>query len=354
MINWTRTISPRLVNEARVGVNNLMLNNGGADKGRATSPANWACRTPDPGCFPSPASPIPAGLGNANIGTQQLFATTTYHYADNLTVIRGRHMMKMGANILRQEMNVFYSGNNGRSGYMDFNGRFTAANAISPAGKQVGEADFVLGLPDDLGRGLQNGTWGQRTTIWGFYFQDDWRVTNNLTLNLGLRWEYHTPLVEVEDRQANFGLFSGQLELAGQNGNSRALYNSVQEGLPAAPRLRLYPGHPEQENGGSRRVYHLLVHGRHRHQPPSPVESASRRGDHHALQHAGRYLSQDHAGPGPFRLEQPGPLSQRHHPPVGSQPPARRSTTVEPHHGVPVAVQQRHSASGTSDSMART
>ena len=33
MINWTRTISPRLVNEARVGVNNLMLNNGGEDKG---------------------------------------------------------------------------------------------------------------------------------------------------------------------------------------------------------------------------------------------------------------------------------------------------------------------------------
>ena len=48
------------------------------------------------------------GLGNANIGTQQLFATTTYHYADNLTVSRGRHMMKMGANILREQMNFFW------------------------------------------------------------------------------------------------------------------------------------------------------------------------------------------------------------------------------------------------------
>ncbi len=83
----------------------------------------------------------------------------------------------------------------------------------------------MLGLPTDFGRGLQNGTWGQRKTIYGFYFQDDWRVTNSLTLNLGLRWEYHTPLVEVKDRQANFGLFSGALELAGQNGNSRALFN---------------------------------------------------------------------------------------------------------------------------------
>jgi len=46
--------------------------------------------------------------------------------------------------ILRQQMNVFYAGNNGRSGYMSFGGRFTAANAINPAGKLVGEADFVL------------------------------------------------------------------------------------------------------------------------------------------------------------------------------------------------------------------
>jgi hypothetical protein len=224
VINWTRSINPRLVNEARVGVNNLMLNNGGADKGAGDIASKLGMQNSGPGLLSLTGFAYTAALGNANIGTQQLFATTTYHYADNLTVIRGRHMMKMGANILRQDMNVFYAGNNGRSGYMDFNGRFTAANAISPAGKQVGEADFVLGLPDSYGRGLQNGTWGQRATIWGFYFQDDWHVTNNLTLNLGLRWEYHTPLVEVKDRQANFGLFSGQLELAGQNGNSRALY----------------------------------------------------------------------------------------------------------------------------------
>ena len=70
------------------------------------------------------------GLGNSNIGTQQLFATTTYHYADNVTVTRGRHMMKMGANVLREEMNFFYAGNNGRSGFMNFG--FGMAGIISP------------------------------------------------------------------------------------------------------------------------------------------------------------------------------------------------------------------------------
>lgn len=226
VINWTRTITPRLVNEVRVGVNNIMLNNGGQDKGLGDIATKLGIQNAGSGLFSLQGLAYTASLGNANIGTQQLFATTTYHYADNVTVIRGRHMMKMGGNILRQQINAFYSGNNGRSGYMNFSGRFTAANAINPTGKLVGEADLVLGMPSDLGRGLSSGnTWGQRKTIYGFYFQDDWRATDRLTLNLGLRWEYHTPLVEVKDRQANFGLFSGVFEQAGQNGNSRALYN---------------------------------------------------------------------------------------------------------------------------------
>jgi hypothetical protein len=229
VINWTRTINPTLVNEARVGVNNLMLNNGGEDKGLGDLAQKLGMANSGPGLLSLQGFAYTSGLGNANIGTQQLFATTTYHYADNVTITRGRHMMKTGTNILREQMNFFYAGNNGRSGFMDFGGRFTAANAINPAGKLVGEADFVLGLPDQFGRGLSNGTWGQRSTIYGIYFQDDWRVTNNLTLNLGLRWEYHTPIIEIRDRQTNFGLFSGVVEPAGQNGNSRALYNAYKK-----------------------------------------------------------------------------------------------------------------------------
>lgn len=236
VVNWTRTFSPSLVNEARFGVNNIMLNNGGEDKGLGDIATKLGIASAGSGLLAlgqgvngGTSFTFSAGLGNANIGTQQLFANTTYHFADNVTLIRGRHMMKTGLQIMRQQMNTFYAGNGGRSGYINFSGRFTAANAINPTGRQLGEADFLLGLPTDLGRGLSTGTWGHRKTIWGVYFQDDWRATNRLTLNLGLRWEYHTPLVEVADRQSNFSPFTGQLELAGQNGNSRALYNGFKK-----------------------------------------------------------------------------------------------------------------------------
>jgi hypothetical protein len=242
VISWTRTISPTIVNEARVGVNNIMLNNGGSDKGLGDIAAKVGIQGVPTGLLSLGAGAnggtawaYASGIGGLNIGTQQLFANTTYHYADNFTLIKGRHMLKMGGQLLRQDLNTFYSGNGGRTGYMNFSGRFTAANAISPTGTQIGEADFMLGLPTDIGRGLSTGTWGHRGTIYGIYGQDDWRVSNSLTLNLGLRWEYHTPWVEVKDRQANFNMITGQLMLAGQDGNSRALYNSFKKDFQ--PRL---------------------------------------------------------------------------------------------------------------------
>jgi hypothetical protein len=236
VVNWTRTFNPTIVNEVRVGVNNIMLNNGGQDKGLGDIAQKLGINSAGSGLLSLQGFTWASNIGNANIGTQQLFANTTYHYADNLTIVHGRHMMKMGGNILRQQMNTFYAGNNGRTGFLAFSGQFTQGPSwSSPTSKGIGEADFVLGLPYDLGRGLSTGTWGHRKTIYGFYFQDDWRVTDSLTLNLGLRWEYHTPLVEVKDRQSNFGAFSGQLMLAGQNGNSRALYNGYKKDFQ--PRL---------------------------------------------------------------------------------------------------------------------
>lgn len=231
VVNWTRTVNPNVVNEARFGVNRILLHNGGEDKGLGNLAERLGIAGVNdrgPGLLSIGFSGgLASGIGSANIGTQQLFANTTFHTADNLTLIKGRHMMKTGGQWLRQQMNTFYAGNNGRTGFMTYNGQFTSGpNANSPA-RQTGiaEADFFLGFPSRLGRGLNTGSWGHRKHIFGFYFQDDWRATDTLTLNLGLRWEYHSPLVEVRDRQSNFEPFSGRLLLAGRDGNSRALYN---------------------------------------------------------------------------------------------------------------------------------
>ena len=235
VINWTRTISPTKVNELRIGVNRVMLWNGGTDKGLgnvADKLGIAGVNDGGPGLMGlSFTGGFASGIGSANIGTQQKFPNNTFHYADNFTLVRGHHMMKMGGQLLRQQMNPFYAGNNGRTGSIDFNGQWTSAPtstcASNPAGiscKGLAEADFFLGYPDFVQRGLSTGSWGHRKIILGFYFQDDYRVTKELTLNLGLRWEYHSPLVEVKDRQSNFSPFDGTLELAGQGGNSRALY----------------------------------------------------------------------------------------------------------------------------------
>jgi hypothetical protein len=57
------------------------------------------------------------------------------------------------------------------------------------------------------------------------YAQDDWRLTKRLTLNAGLRWDLVSPYYEKHNHWANLNITNGQLELAGQNGNSRSLVN---------------------------------------------------------------------------------------------------------------------------------
>jgi hypothetical protein len=229
--NWTRTFSPRIVNELRFGANRIVNWNGGqAREGTGNIAEDLGIAQGNergPGMFGITLSGgLASGFGSANIGTQQKFPNNTFHLADNVTIIRGRHMIKTGGQWLRQQMNPFYAGNFGRTGSITFNGQYTSGpNPKSPTSKGLADADFFLGFDSRASRGLNTGSWGHRKHIFGLYIQDDWRASDTLTLNLGLRWEYHTPLVEVVDRQSNFDPFTGTLRLAGKDGNSRALYN---------------------------------------------------------------------------------------------------------------------------------
>ena len=150
-------------------------------------------------------------LGSA--GVTEKFSSTVTQFDDGLIYTHGRHIVKTGFQMNRYKINVFYSGNGGESGVLLY--------GLGPGGDYSGNgktgtgdpsADWALGLPEDVGRGTSTGGWHQRDWLFAGYVQDDWRITDKLTLNLGLRYEARTPWVEQNNRQVEVNVQTGALE----------------------------------------------------------------------------------------------------------------------------------------------
>ncbi|HWQ55360.1 MAG TPA: TonB-dependent receptor [Bryobacteraceae bacterium] len=216
VLSWTRTFSPTSINEARLGFTRVKINNNTADvAGLLGASGNQTLGIPGGQPIPG-ASSISLGefTGIGSAATDSSTVDNNYHIANTFSKQLNRHSLRMGGNALRYQQNRFYAGNNGLLGSFTYSGTYTG-NAF---------ADFLLNQLNQKGRGSQTGRWGHRQWRTGLFFQDDFKARPNLTFNLGLRWEYTQPLVEVADRQVNVDLQTGQPRFAGQNGNSRALY----------------------------------------------------------------------------------------------------------------------------------
>jgi len=244
VLDWTRTISPSMVNDVRIGVNYVFVNNGAAANGLENFPQTIGLPNIPSSFLPSMAftNNLAANIGRSDV--YQLFANTVIQFGDTLILTKGNHTMHLGFQGWRDRVDTFYSGNNGRAGTFNFDGRYTAGpNFLATAGGAAGagEADFLLGLPYDIGGGVNGGTWGQRGNIFAGFFQDDWRVTPELTLNLGVRYEIHTPWNEVKNRQANFDLATGKEYISGDSScpwnNCNALYNQYNGWANWKPRI---------------------------------------------------------------------------------------------------------------------
>jgi hypothetical protein len=224
--NWNRIIGSTLVNELLVGYNNNAFNSQPLDL-RDLGPLNNSLGIG--GSQPIPGlSEVRMGNDLTNIGTLALASNTGNHVFqinERLSWIRGRHTLKFGGSWNHYTMERYYSGNNGQLGFIGYSGTFTGAAF----------GDFLLDQVSSKGRGSLSEPWTHLQNRIAFYAADDFKLTNDLTLNLGLRWGYTSPLVEKDDRQANFDLTDATQRLAGQDGNSRALYEPYYKGWE--PRL---------------------------------------------------------------------------------------------------------------------
>ena len=146
---------------------------------------------------------------------------TTFQYDGDITHTTGSHTIKAGMLFLRHRFNGFSAFPT--RGTYDFNGQFT--RQIGATVTTTALADFALGATDSATRNILDGNFGMRSFQLAPYIQDTWRVTDRLTLEYGARYEISAPPYEVNNHWANLNIQTGQLLVAGLNGNGRRLRN---------------------------------------------------------------------------------------------------------------------------------
>jgi hypothetical protein len=236
-VTWTHTLSPAIVNNARASYSRIQFNSGVTTDPSgifglggnalvgipsvAQQAAGFSLQSFNGIESTKSSGPgIPDAVG-AN-PQPEIFVDNVFEYADNLTWQHGRHLFKFGAEFTRYQQNSFYPGNDGELGDFTYNGQYSALPSSSTF---YPFADFVLDRANDAQVGNVTGLTGQRQWRDGIFAQDDFKVTEKFTLNLGIRWEYDQPIFEVNNKMANVNMVTKQIEYAGVNGASRALYD---------------------------------------------------------------------------------------------------------------------------------
>lgn len=157
--------------------------------------------------------PSPSFMGTSPF-TPEIDGYTTYQFSDNVSHVAGKHLLKFGFDMRRRLNNQL--GNFFGKGEYVFVPFFTG-NAF---------ADFMTGRPLVISQDLTPGAIGLREIEYAGYFQDDYKVTRRLTLNLGLRYEVFPGVVEVNNKISNLNIQKGIVELAGIDGAPRQFVNT--------------------------------------------------------------------------------------------------------------------------------
>ncbi|MBI4910571.1 MAG: carboxypeptidase regulatory-like domain-containing protein [Acidobacteria bacterium] len=203
-LSYTALVRPTLINETRLGVTRT-ANREIADKQGRDYAAEWGLQgstsEPDMVGFPRFTVTNMAALGNA-ASMPVIYHVTNYQVADTLTWVKGKHMLKFGGDLMRTQFFQPYYNNN-RGTYI-FNGFWTT----SPV------ADMTLGVLNQVTRTVGTNPNYLFFNNFGFFAQDDYRVSSTLTLNVGLRYEIPTPPNEKYGRMSNFVPELGKLVIS--------------------------------------------------------------------------------------------------------------------------------------------
>jgi len=236
MASWIRTFSPSWVMEARLGFNRFDLNfmQEGAVEGAKLGEA-LGVRNSNQGPM-SDGIPIFSPGGYAGIGQTRslpiIREEDTYNPTVTFTNLRGRHTLKYGFSWNNRLLRQFQT--NRGNGRFNFNTTFSRDhNNTGSTGDPM--ASFLLGYASTIQQDFTLVFPRIDLDEYSYFVQDDWKVNNRLTLNIGMRYGYDTPATERDDQWTNFDLATAKLLIAGFNTDSRTGVNPDRDNF--APRF---------------------------------------------------------------------------------------------------------------------
>ena len=159
----------------------------------------------DPFYWGPPTLSFTSGITSISDASASFLRNQTNGVNYQLRWTHSQHNITAGVDFRRQEFNSF-SQQNARGSFY-----FTGAETNSAANPMSGTdfADFLVGLPDTSSVNFGNSDKYLRETVYDFYATDDWRVTPQLTVNAGVRYEYGSPVTEIKNRLVNLDVASG-------------------------------------------------------------------------------------------------------------------------------------------------
>jgi hypothetical protein len=141
----------------------------------------------------------------------------SYQFVDSVSWVHGRHAFKFGGQVLFRQVDFVQEN--------DAKGDFAYQNTGSDYTGWDTSEDLV-GFVNTYELANATNLYHTRTYEMGYFGEDDWKITSRLTLNLGLRYDLYDFPYETSNEQSDFNLATGELQVAGQDGNSRSLINT--------------------------------------------------------------------------------------------------------------------------------